>query len=43
MFRIIKDGLPVIETQSVSILIEWLEKQEEYVVKEIEIVPMRDD
>ena len=40
MFRIIKDGLQVLETNSISVLIEWLDKHgDDYNPKEIDIIP----
>ena len=40
MFRIIKDGLLIIETNSISVLIEWLDKNgDDYNPKEIDIIP----
>ena len=40
MFRIIKDGLLILETNSISVLIEWLDKNgDDYNPKEKDIVP----
>ena len=40
MFRIIKDGLLILETNSISVLIEWLDKNgDDYNPKSIDIVP----
>ena len=39
MFRIIKDGLLILETNSISVLIEWLDKNgDDYNPKSIDIV-----
>ena len=38
MFRIFRDGLQIIETESVSVLLEWLEKHgDDYNPREIDI------
>ena len=40
MFRIFKDGLQIIETESISVLIEWMDKNgDDYNPKSIDIVP----
>lgn len=43
MFRIFKDGLQIIETESVSVLIEWLDKNgDDYNPRDISITSRPD-
>ena len=43
MFRIFKDGLQIIETESVSVLLEWLDKHgEDYKPRDISITSRPD-
>ena len=40
MFRIFKDGLQIIETESISVLIEWMDKNgDDFNPREIDIIP----